>query len=88
MNAHFVSYFLHIDLNGDGVEDGIQCLSKLSANAYHVMNSGSKMIDILLCNRWLDSSCSLMEQGVVENDFVMLKFKFYNFYDLNVKVIY
>ncbi|BFZ07663.1 hypothetical protein BsWGS_10702 [Bradybaena similaris] len=34
---------------------------------------------------WLDSSTSLMEQGVRENDFITLKFKFYNFYDLNPK---
>ncbi|XP_076441948.1 fermitin family homolog 2-like [Babylonia areolata] len=34
---------------------------------------------------WLDSSRSLMEQGVNENDFIMLKFKFFNFYDLNPK---
>ncbi|KAK0050702.1 fermitin family 2 [Biomphalaria pfeifferi] len=34
---------------------------------------------------WLDSSISLMEQGIKENDFIMLKFKFYNFYDLNPK---
>lgn len=34
---------------------------------------------------WLDSSVSLMEQGIRENDFIMLKFKFYNFYDLNPK---
>lgn len=34
---------------------------------------------------WLDSSRSLLEQDVQENDFIMLKFKFYNFYDLNPK---
>ncbi|PVD25709.1 hypothetical protein C0Q70_13369 [Pomacea canaliculata] len=34
---------------------------------------------------WLDSSRSLMEQGVLENDFIMLKFKYFNFYDLNPK---
>lgn len=34
---------------------------------------------------WLDSSRSLMEQGIMENDFIMLKFKFFNFYDLNPK---
>ncbi|GFO04129.1 fermitin family [Plakobranchus ocellatus] len=34
---------------------------------------------------WFDSSVSLMEQGIRENDFIMLKFKFYNFYDLNPK---
>ena len=27
MNANFVSYFLHLDLNDDGVEDDIQCNS-------------------------------------------------------------
>ncbi|CAH1791069.1 unnamed protein product [Owenia fusiformis] len=34
---------------------------------------------------WLDSSVSLMEQGVRENDLILLRFKFYNFYDLNPK---
>lgn len=34
---------------------------------------------------WLDSSRSLMEQGVLENDFIMLKFKFFNFYNLSPK---
>ena len=28
MNANFVSSFLHLDLNGDGVEDDIQCLNQ------------------------------------------------------------
>ncbi|XP_076463407.1 fermitin family homolog 2-like [Babylonia areolata] len=32
---------------------------------------------------WLDSSRSLYEQGVQENDVVMLRFKYFNFYDLN-----
>lgn len=41
---------------------------------------------IVSCCRWLDSSRSLMEQGVLENDFIMLKFKYFNFYDLNPKV--
>ena len=40
---------------------------------------------ILWC-RWLDSSRSLMEQGIAENDTVLLRFKFYTFYDLNAKV--
>ncbi|ESO94168.1 hypothetical protein LOTGIDRAFT_215642 [Lottia gigantea] len=34
---------------------------------------------------WLDSSRSLMEQGIRENDFIIFKYKFYNFYDLNPK---
>lgn len=34
---------------------------------------------------WLDSSLSIMEQGVHEYDVLCLKFKFYDFYDLNPK---
>ncbi|XP_017778906.1 PREDICTED: unc-112-related protein [Nicrophorus vespilloides] len=34
---------------------------------------------------WLDSSLSIMEQGVREYDTLCLKFKFYSFYDLNPK---
>uniref|UniRef100_A0A8C4WQQ5 FERM domain containing kindlin 2 n=1 Tax=Eptatretus burgeri TaxID=7764 RepID=A0A8C4WQQ5_EPTBU len=34
---------------------------------------------------WLDSSQSLMEQGVKENDVLMLRFKYYSFFDLNPK---
>ncbi|CAG7833775.1 unnamed protein product, partial [Allacma fusca] len=34
---------------------------------------------------WLDSSLSIMEQGVREFDTLLLRFKFYSFYDLNPK---
>lgn len=34
---------------------------------------------------WLDSSLSIMEQGVKEGDTLCLRFKFYSFYDLNPK---
>ncbi|CAD5226053.1 unnamed protein product [Bursaphelenchus okinawaensis] len=34
---------------------------------------------------WLDSSRSLMEQGIQEGDLVVLRFKFLTFYDLNTK---
>lgn len=34
---------------------------------------------------WLDSSRSLMEQGVFEGDIVQLRFKYMSFYDLNPK---
>lgn len=36
---------------------------------------------------WLDSSRSLMEQGIYENDLILLRFKFLQFFDLNPKVI-
>lgn len=35
---------------------------------------------------WLDSSLSLYEQGVREKDLLLLRFKYYNFYDLNPKL--
>lgn len=34
---------------------------------------------------WLDSSLSLMEQGIREYDNLLLRFKYYNFFDLNPK---
>ena len=40
---------------------------------------------ILLSIRWLDSSLSIMEQGVREFDTVCLRYKYFNFYDLNTK---
>ncbi|RNA35304.1 Fermitin family 1 [Brachionus plicatilis] len=36
-------------------------------------------------SRWLDSSKSLMEQNIKENDIVFLKFKYFAFFDLNLK---
>lgn len=35
--------------------------------------------------RWLDSSLSIMEQGIREYDTLLLRFKFFNFYDINPK---
>jgi hypothetical protein len=35
---------------------------------------------------WYDSSKSLMEQNTTENDFILLRFKYFTFYDLNPKV--
>ncbi|KAF3831145.1 hypothetical protein GH733_002383 [Mirounga leonina] len=37
---------------------------------------------------WLDSSRSLMEQDVKENEALLLRFKYYSFFDLNPKVMY
>jgi len=35
---------------------------------------------------WLDSSKSLMEQNIKEFDYLIFKFKFFNFFDINQKV--
>ncbi|CAK9293783.1 unnamed protein product [Gordionus sp. m RMFG-2023] len=37
-------------------------------------------------NSWLNSSLSLMEQGVAETQILLLRFKFYHFFDLNPKL--
>lgn len=39
-----------------------------------------------LIRRWLDSSRSLMEQDVKENEVLLLRFKYHSFFDLNPKV--
>lgn len=41
---------------------------------------------LLMICRWLDSSRSLMEQEVKENEALLLRFKYYSFFDLNPKV--
>uniref|UniRef100_A0A8B9C4Y8 FERM domain containing kindlin 2 n=1 Tax=Anser brachyrhynchus TaxID=132585 RepID=A0A8B9C4Y8_9AVES len=40
---------------------------------------------LLTIYRWLDSSRSLMEQEVKENEALLLRFKYYSFFDLNPK---
>ena len=35
---------------------------------------------------WLDSSLSIMEQGIQEFDTLLVRFKYYTFYDLNPKL--
>ena len=42
-------------------------------------------LTVSVCTRWLDSSLSIMEQGVREGSTLLLRFKFYSFYDLNPK---
>ena len=45
----------------------------------------SSLIFFFPPSRWLDSSKSLMEQGIRENDTLMLRFKYFTFYDLDPK---
>lgn len=46
-------------------------------------------VELIVCvwldGRWLDSSLSIMEQGVREFSTLLLRYKFYSFYDLNAK---
>ncbi|CAM4941863.1 unnamed protein product [Rotaria socialis] len=51
-----------------------------------VMQSINLIEKSKLNSLWLDSSKSLMEQDINENDVILLRFKYYSFYDLNPKV--
>uniref|UniRef100_A0A674MQR4 FERM domain containing kindlin 2 n=1 Tax=Takifugu rubripes TaxID=31033 RepID=A0A674MQR4_TAKRU len=43
------------------------------------------MRHVFMIHRWLDSSRSLMEQDVKENEVLLLRFKYHSFFDLNPK---
>ncbi|XP_069750141.1 fermitin family homolog 3-like [Narcine bancroftii] len=50
------------------------------------MNRPSSVVDkAQVHSRWLDSSRSLMSQGIKENDRLLLRFKYYSFFDLDTK---
>ncbi|CAF4136359.1 unnamed protein product, partial [Rotaria magnacalcarata] len=51
-----------------------------------IMQSTNLIEKSKLNSLWLDSSKSLMEQDINENDVILLRFKYYSFYDLNPKV--
>lgn len=51
-------------------------------NAFRPQNYADKAA---LNRAWLDSSRSLMEQGICEGEMVILRFKFMCFFDLNTK---
>ena len=44
------------------------------------------LIKFLFFFRWLDSSLSIMEQGIRDFDTLLLRFKFVSFYDLSPKM--
>lgn len=46
------------------------------------------LLKLILFSSWLDSSRSLMEQGIQEDEQLLLRFKYYTFFDLNPKVRY
>lgn len=57
-----------------------------SKDAFQALPRFKSFADRALINAgWLNSSKSLMEQGCQESELVQLRFKYYNFYDLNPK---
>ncbi|CAF4758094.1 unnamed protein product, partial [Rotaria sp. Silwood2] len=55
----------------------------------NILSQLSKPMNIIekskLNSLWYDSSKSLMEQNTNENDLILLRFKYFTFYDLNPK---
>ncbi|XP_072102096.1 fermitin family homolog 3-like [Mobula birostris] len=50
------------------------------------MSRHSSVVDkAQIHSRWLDSSRSLMSQGIKQNDRLLLRFKYFSFYDLDTK---
>uniref|UniRef100_A0A8C5CLR9 FERM domain containing kindlin 1 n=1 Tax=Gadus morhua TaxID=8049 RepID=A0A8C5CLR9_GADMO len=75
--------------------DEVLDMDDLNLNTVASVMSGSKLsvclipcaseVMMFLIDRWLDSSRSLMEQGIQEDDKLLLRFKYHVFFDLNPK---
>lgn len=65
---------IHSRYNCDASFKNIFCCFFFNMNAFSVPS------------RWLDSSRSLMQQGIKENDKLSMRFKYYTFHDLDPKV--
>ena len=61
------------------------CQCQGSRLSFDEKESLSLISKIFPFSRWLDSSLSIMEQGVREFDTLCLRYKYYSFYDLNSK---
>lgn len=73
-------------LNGGLSEYLAQSPSSISPEVRSKLIRPKSLIERARMNvAWLDSSLSIMEQGIREFDTLRLRFKFYSFYDLNPK---
>ncbi|RZF45048.1 hypothetical protein LSTR_LSTR002009 [Laodelphax striatellus] len=83
-NGHVMSIE---SLNGSLYQSLVQSPSTPSQEAKsHSLRPKSLVEKARLNVAWLDSSLSIMEQGINEFDTLRLRFKFFSFYDLNPKV--
>ncbi|UJR35753.1 hypothetical protein I4U23_028502 [Adineta vaga] len=76
-------------LNSLSINDGDLARTPCTITTKNLFTQLIRPINLMekcrLNNLWFDSSKSLMEQNVHENDFILLRFKYYSFYDLNPK---
>ena len=65
-------------------------LSPILSTQDHLQKNGMKYKNLFdkskINSRWIDSSKSLMEHRIKDNDLIQLRFKYYAFLDLNLKV--
>uniref|UniRef100_A0A8C4EBB8 PH domain-containing protein n=1 Tax=Dicentrarchus labrax TaxID=13489 RepID=A0A8C4EBB8_DICLA len=61
------------------------CTSRTLVTVFAIERLFQKKLYALFVYRWLDSSRSLMEQDVKENEVLLLRFKYHSFFDLNPK---
>ena len=74
-------------LNGGLTEHLMQSPASVPPNIRASLLRPKSLIEKARINvAWLDSSLSIMEQGIHEFDTLRLRFKFYSFYDLNPKI--
>lgn len=75
----------------DGIEEGDQFDENLVhsprvlPSSVQVFRPGNYAEKAAINRGWLDSSRSLMEQGISEGETVLLRFKFMTFFDINAK---
>lgn len=73
-------------LNGGLSEQLVQSPASVSPDVRAKLLRPRSLVERARMNvGWLDSSLSIMEQGIREYDTLRLRFKFYSFYDLNPK---
>uniref|UniRef100_A0A8C1WUC1 Fermitin family member 2 n=1 Tax=Cyprinus carpio TaxID=7962 RepID=A0A8C1WUC1_CYPCA len=70
---------------GSGTSPITMCLWTVKKSSENALVSLSHHQILKLSIRWLDSSRSLMEQDVKENEVLLLRFKYHSFFDLNPK---
>uniref|UniRef100_A0AC34R9U2 Band 4.1 domain-containing protein n=1 Tax=Panagrolaimus sp. JU765 TaxID=591449 RepID=A0AC34R9U2_9BILA len=73
-------------IDGDIIPENLIQSPKISSNKDLQVFRPQNYLERAAINRgWLDSSRSLMEQGILEGETVLLRFKYMNFFDLNPK---
>jgi kindlin 2 len=72
-------------LDGEAIAETLIQSPRVIASKDQVFRPQNYLERAAINRGWLDSSRSLMEQGIAENEIVQLRFKYMSFFDLNPK---